>query len=189
MLEFIVYGGIAVVGLAAYSSFGTYNRLMALDERCNTAFGDIDALLKHRSTLIPSIVETVKGYVAEERHALDSVMQARMAAIGATSADMRATAEHQVGVTLQNLVSMSDKYPQLTTSPHFTALRNELTDIDNRITAARRFFNLSVDEYNATLRQYPGKTIGQAMRLTRRQQYNVGAERILLDEGVQFSFA
>ncbi len=189
MLEALVWGSLGAVVISGAYVWSTNNRLMALDERCNTAFSDVDALLKHRSTLIPPLVESIKGFVGQERHAIDAVTNARYAAIHAVTAEMRTEAEVQIGFSLQELFATTDKFPQLTSSPHFVALRNELIDVENRITAARRFYNTTVEEFNSTLRQFPGSALGRMHRVSRRQPYSLGAERVLVDEAVAISFS
>lgn len=174
-------GLLALVGLLAWR---TYNRLMALDERCNTAFADIDVQLKHRHSLIPSLVETVRAFAGHELTILSEVSRARANALRASGPEMRLEAETQVGQSLSSLLSLAERYPDIQASTHFRDLRGELGDAENRITAARRFYNLAVDEFNATLRQFPGNQIGAAVRLARRRPFDLGVERILLDEPV-----
>lgn len=181
----IVCGIVASAGLVAWL---THNRLMALDERCNTAFADIDVQLKHRHSLIPGLVETVRAFAGHERELLTEVTRARANALRASGPEMRLEAETQVGQSLTSLLSVVERYPDIAASSHFRELRQELSDAENRITAARRFFNLAVDEFNATLRQFPGNRIGDAVRLSRRQPFDLGIERVLLDEPMAIRF-
>lgn len=182
---FLVGGGAALAALLVWSS---YNRLMALDERCNTAFADVDAQLKHRHNLIPGLVETVRGFASHERGVLTEVTQARANALRALDTETRLEAETQVGQSINSLMSVVERYPDIQASSHFHDLRMQLTDAESRITAARRYYNLAVDEFNATLRQFPGSLIGRFVRLDRRQAYDLGAERVLIDESVAFRF-
>lgn len=177
-----------IVGMAGWLVWSTFNRLMALDERCDTAFADVDVQLKHRHNLIPGLVETVRGYAGHERDVLTEVTRARASALQATSPEMRLEAETQVGQSINSLLSIVERYPDLQASVHFRDLRIELADAENRITGARRFYNLAVDEFNATLRQFPGNMIGGALRLGRRKPFDLGIERILLDEPVAIRF-
>jgi LemA protein len=185
ILLYLIGGCIGLAGLVAWSS---YNRLMALDERCNTAFADVDVQLKYRHSVIPGLVETVRGYAKHEQAVLTEVTQARAAALGAAGSESRLHAETQVGQSISSLMSVAENYPELQASPHFRELRMELADAENRIAASRRFYNLAVDEFNATLRQFPGNLIGGAGRLGRRAPFDLGVERILLDEPVSFRF-
>ena len=176
------------VGFVALGCVLTYNRLMALDQRCDTAFADVDVQLKHRHNLIPGLVETVRGYAGHERSVLEEVTRARAGALRASAPEMRLDAETQLGQSLNMVMSIVEKYPELQASSHFRELRTELTDAENRITAARRFYNLAVDEYNATLRQFPANSIGNAFRLGPRKPFDIGIERVLLDEPVAIQF-
>ena len=188
MLEFVLLGSLGVGAFLAYNSFGTYNRLMALDERCATAFSDIDALLKHRHDLIPGLVQTVRGVVGQENRVLDTVMHAITETARAGNIETRLQAEQNLGNTINNVFASMDQLPQMNTSSHFVDLRNSFKDVENRITASRRFYNNTVEEHNATLRQFPGNIIGAKCRLNTRRQYSLGAERMFKDEAVQMQF-
>jgi LemA protein len=178
----------AAIALVALFGLQTYNRLMALDQRCDTAFADVDVQLKHRHNLIPGLVETVRGFAGHERGILEEVARARAGALQASGPDMRLNAETQLGQSINTVLGVAEKYPELQASSHFRDLRMELTDAENRITAASRFYNLAVDEYNATLRQFPGNRIGGAFRLSPRKPFDIGIERVLLDEPVAIQF-
>ena len=178
-------GGVAAAGGLVWS---TYNRLMALDERCETAFADVDVQLKHRHNLIPGLVETVRGYAGHELTVLGEVTRARASALRASGPETRLEAETQVGQSISSLLTIVERYPDLQASAHFRDLRMELADAENRITAARRFYNLAIDEFNATLRQFPGNVIGAAVRLGRRKPFDIGIERVLLDEPAAIRF-
>jgi LemA protein len=187
-MELLVAALAAGTILPAVLAWSTYNRLMALDERCNTAFADVDVQLKHRHNLIPGLVETVRAFAGHESAVLTEVTKARAGALRASGPEMRLEAETQVGQTLTSLLTLVESYPDLKASAHFRELRMELTDAENRITAARRFYNLAVDEFNATLRQFPGNLIGAAGRLGRRRAFDLGIERVLIDEPVAIRF-
>ncbi|HZF42312.1 MAG TPA: LemA family protein [Sphingomonadaceae bacterium] len=182
----ICLAGAVAFALLAVSA--THNRLMQLDERCESAFADVDVQLKHRHNLIPGLVETVRGFASHERGVLTEVTQARAGALQAAAPNMRLEAETQLGQSLTALMSVVEKYPEIAASGHFRELRAELSDSENRITAARRFYNLAVAEYNATLRQFPGNLIAQRKPLDRRRTFDLGVERVLIDEPVPISF-
>ena len=187
-MDFFVYaagGGVLLAGAVAWS---THNRLVALDERCNTAFADVDVHLKHRHSLIPGLVEAVRGYAGHESSVLAEVTKARAGALRAAGPDTRLEAETQVGQSINSLLAVVERYPDLQASAHFRELRRDLVDAENRITASRRFYNLAVDEFNATLRQFPGNLVGAAGRLGRRKPFDLGVERVLLDEPVPVRF-
>lgn len=159
-----------------------YNRLVALDTRCDTAFADIDVQLKHRHNLIPQLVQTVKSFAGQEKSILDGVVAARGKALSARSQDEQLAAEWSLGRAITQFMSVVESYPELQSSQHFNELRREISDVENKISAARRFLNLAVDEYNATLRQFPGNVIARSFGMARRRGFDLGIERMLIDE-------
>ena len=154
----IVLGVIVVLVLFALAA---YNRLVALGQRVNQAFADIDVQLKQRHDLIPNLVETVKGYAAHERGTLDDVIKARNSAMSAQGPAQVSAAENQLSGALGRLIALSEAYPDLKANANFQALQSELSDIENKIAAARRFFNNAVSEYNASAQGFPGVLIAQ----------------------------
>jgi LemA protein len=177
-----------LIAVPACIAFTTHNRLVALDQRCDTAFGDIDVHLKHRHNLIPPLVETVRGFAKHENDILLGVTQARAEALQAASPDMRLRAEKNLTQNITALIGMAERYPELKASTHFSDLRRELVDAENRITASRRFYNLAVEEYGTTLRQFPGSTIGRLSKLNMRMPFDLGIERVLIDEPLAIKF-
>jgi len=171
-----------LIAVPAYIAFTTHNRLVALDQRCDTAFGDIDVHLKHRHNLIPPLVETVRAFTKHENDILQGVTQARAAALQAGTPEMQLNAEKNLTANINALIGMAERYPELKASEHFVDLRRELVDAENRITAARRFYNLAVEEHAITLRQFPGNTIGRFSRMNVRMPFDLGIERVLIDE-------
>jgi LemA protein len=183
---------VAVVALAALTPvfvfLASHNRLVALDQRCDTAFADIDVHLKHRHNLIPGLVETVRGVASHERDILLGITEARAEAMRAATPDMRLEAEKNITQQITALMSMVERYPELQASGHFAELRAELVGAENRITASRRFYNLAVGEYDATLRQFPGAIVGKIRRMSARLPFDLGFERVLIDEPAAFKF-
>jgi LemA protein len=177
-----------LIAVPAYVAFTTHNRLVALDQRCETAFGDIDVHLKHRHNLIPPLVETVRGFAKHESDVLKGVTEARAAALQAASPEMRLSAEQNLSQNINALIGMAEQYPELKASTHFSELRRELVDAENRITASRRFYNLAVEEYGTTLRQFPGSTIGRLFNMNLRTRFDLGIERVLIDEPLALKF-
>lgn len=176
-----------IVAFLAWS--GTHNRLAALDARCDTAFADIDVMLKRRHDLLPGLVETTKGFAGHERGILEKVVEARAVAMRANGSAAKLEAEMQLGNTINSVLAAAERYPELKSSQHFLQLRTELTDAEDRLAGARRYFNMCVEEYNATLRQFPGSFVGAKMQLGKRRTYNLGVERVLLDEPVAVAFS
>ncbi|MCB1784071.1 MAG: LemA family protein [Alphaproteobacteria bacterium] len=137
-----------------------YNRLVALRQTRNNAFSDIDVQLKQRYNLVPQLVETVKGYASHEKQVFENVTNARAqvgAAKGATGE--RVAAENVLGGALMGLLAVAENYPQLKADQNFQKLMNELSDIENKIAAARRFFNNATAEYNTATEQFPAVLI------------------------------
>lgn len=189
MLVGVVLLGLLGLGVApVWLGLATSNRLIALDQRCSTAFADIDVHLKHRSNLIPGLVETVRGFAGHERDILLGVAQARTAALQAAAPEMRLEAEKTLTQNINALIGMAERYPELRASSHFEGLRQELVDAENRITASRRFYNLAVGEYDATLRQFPGSYIARVRKLGARTPFDLGIERVLIDEPLAIKF-
>lgn len=177
-----------VIVVPAVIGWMSYNRLMALDEQCNRALADVDVQLKQRHSLIPGLVETVRGYTGHEFSVLTEVAKARAGAASAVRPQEREDAEAQVGQSLTALFAVVESYPDLKASKHFSELRAELHDTESRISAARRFYNLAVNEFNATLRQFPGNLIAGLARLLPREPFNAGPDRAALEAPVAIKF-
>lgn len=177
-----------IILLPCYVAFSISNRLVALDQRCDTAFADIDVHLKHRQNLIPGLVETVRGFATHEHQILLGITQARADALSAVAPEARLTAEQNLTQNINALIGMAERYPDLKASGHFTSLRDELVASENRITASRRFYNLAVGEYGATLRQFPGSLVARYRKLQARMPFDLGIERVLIDEPMAIKF-
>lgn len=148
----IVLGVVAVIAIFIIA---IYNRLVALKQKRNNAFSDIDVQLKLRHDLVPNLVETVKGYAAHEEGLFKSVTEARATAMKGGSVGERAEAESVLGAAMMNLMAVAENYPDLKANQNFQQLQNELSDIENKIAAARRFFNNATSELNTSVQQFP----------------------------------
>jgi LemA protein len=166
----------------------TYNRLVGLRQNANQAFADIDVQLKQRQDLVPNLVETVKGYAAHESGTLEAVTAARAAAAGATSVQDRVQAENALTGALRQLFAVSEAYPDLKANANFIRLQDELTDIENKLAAARRFFNNTVSEFNAAIQQFPAVLIAGAMGFAPRTFFDLGEERAAAETAPQVKF-
>ena len=184
----VAAAALLLLAVPAWVALATHNRLVALDQRCDTAFADVDVHLKHRQNLIPGLVETVRGFANHESDILLGVTQARAAALQAVAPEMRLEAEKNLTQNINALIGMAERYPELKASTHFSDLRRELVDAENRITASRRFYNLAVGEYDATLRQFPGSSIARTCKMNVRMPFDLGIERVLIDEPVSIKF-
>ena len=168
-----------------------YNGLVALRQRVNQAFSDVDVQTKQRHDLIPNLVETVKGYAAHERGTLEAVVQARNAAVTAQAGGVaaQAAAENVLSGALRQLFALSEAYPDLKANQNFQQLQTELSDIENKIAAARRFFNNAVQEYNTGIQQFPAVLMAGALGFTQKEFFDVGVEeRKVLEQAPQVKF-
>ena len=168
-----------------------YNGLVALRQRVNQAFSDIDVQTKQRHDLIPNLVETVKGYAAHERGTLEAVVQARNAAVTAQAGGVaaQAAAENVLSGALRQLFALSEAYPDLKANQNFQQLQTGLSDIENKIAAARRFFNNAVQEYNTGIQQFPAVLMAGALGFTQKEFFDVGVdERKVLEQAPQVKF-
>jgi LemA protein len=181
----IVLGVIVVVVLWVIS---IYNGLVSMGQRVSQAFADIDVQLRQRHDLIPNLVETVKGYAAHERGTLEAVIQARSAAMNAQGPQAKAAAETQLGAVLGRLFALAEAYPDLKANANFQQLQAELTDIENKLAAARRFFNSAVGEYNARIQQFPAALFAASFGFTPRQFFDLGDDRRTVQEVPQVKF-
>src|SRR5436189_1708847 len=154
-----------------------YNGLVAMRQRVNQSFADIDVQLKQRHDLIPNLVETVKGYAAHERGTLDDVIKARNSAISAQGPGQVAAAENQLSGALGKLIALSEAYPDLKANANFQQLAGELSDLENKIAASRRFFNSAVQEYNTGIQQLPAALFAGMFGFTRKEFFDLGATR------------
>ncbi|MDI3308560.1 MAG: LemA family protein [Acetobacteraceae bacterium] len=132
-----------------------YNRLVALRQATSQAWSDVSVQLKQRHDLVPNLVETVKGYAAHERGTFEAVVQARNAALHARTPEAAGAAEGMLGAAIGRLLALAEAYPELKANQNFLQLQAELSDLENKIAAARRFFNNAVAEYNSAIQQVP----------------------------------
>jgi LemA protein len=181
----IIIGVIAVLLIWVVT---VYNGLVAMRQRVSQAFADIDVQLKQRHDLIPNLVETVKGYAAHERGTLEAVVQARTAAVSAQGPAAQAAAENMLTGALRQLFALSEAYPDLKANANFQQLQAELTDIENKLAAARRFFNNAVQEYNTGIQQFPAALWAGNLGFAPREFFDVGEDRQALDQAPAVKF-
>ena len=151
-----------LIGIAVFSIlwfFGTYNGLITRRNRVQESWSDIDVQMKRRYDLIPNLVEAVKGYMTHERGTLEKVTAARTAAMGAKTMADHAKAENMLSETLKSLFAVSENYPDLKASQNFLQLQDELSDTENKIQAARRFYNSNVMDYNTKIQSVPSNIV------------------------------
>jgi len=187
MTAVIVVVVLVVLALAIVA--GAYNRLISLRQHANQAFADIDVQLKQRQDLIPNLVETVKGYASHERGTLDAVVAARNAAAMAQGVHDKAAAEGALTRAVGGVLALAEAYPDLKANANFLRLQDELADIENKVAAARRFFNNAVGDYNGAIQSFPAVLIAGSFGFQPREFFDVGeTERAALDRPPQVSF-
>jgi LemA protein len=167
---------LGIVALLAFWLVGVYNGLVDLRQRCKQAFSDIGVQLKLRHDLVPNLVETVKGYATHEKTTLEEVVKARNAAVSAAGPAAQGAAEGALTGALSRLIALSEAYPELKANQNFQQLQGELSDIENKISAARRFLNNTVAEYNATREGFPGVLIAQRYGFAPAEFFEVSEE-------------
>ena len=170
---FIILGIIAVIALAV---IGIYNGLVSKRQRCNQAFADIDVQLKQRQNLIPNLVETVKGYASHEQETFQQVIEARSAAQAANDPESMEKAESILSGALGKLFALAEAYPDLKANQNFQALQEELSLIEDKLAAARRFYNSAVQDYNTAREQFPGSIVAGMFNFEPRSFFDVGIE-------------
>ena len=165
-----------------------YNGLIAMRQRVNQAYADIDVQLRQRHDLIPNLVETVKGYAAHERGTLEAVIQARNTAIAAPGVEQKVAAENMLSGALGKLFALAEAYPDLKANANFQQLQAELSDIENKLAASRRFFNNAVQEYNTGIQQFPAALIAGPFGFHPQTFFDLGETRAQLDQAPQVKF-
>jgi LemA protein len=165
-----------------------YNGLVAMRQRTNQAFADIDVQLKQRHDLIPNLVETVKGYAAHERGTLEAVIQARNAAMAAPGVEQKVAAENMLTGALRQIFALSENYPNLKANANFQQLQSDLSDIENKLAASRRFYNNAVQEYNTGIQQMPAAMFAGMLGFQQRTFFDLGENRAQLEQAPSVKF-
>src|ERR1700736_1271455 len=170
-------GWIILIALFAIIVFliGMYNSLVRLKVTCDNAWADIDVQLKRRYDLIPNLVETVKGYAAHEKGTLEAVINARNRAMTANGPAEKAQAEDMLSGALKNLFALSEAYPQLRAVESFTALQTSLTQIEDAVQNARRYYNAVVRDLNTKIQQFPTNIFANMLGFKPREFFEITA--------------
>ncbi|GAA2833772.1 LemA protein [Leucobacter komagatae] len=164
---------VALVLIAGIYLWATYNSLVTLRVRVEEAWSDITVQLKRRADLIPSLVETVKGYAAHEQGVFDSVTKARAETISAQSPAEASVAENHMQSALKSIFAVAEAYPQLQASQNFLQLQSELVDTENKVQASRRFYNGGVRELNTKIQVFPNNLLAGPFGFTQREFFEV----------------
>jgi LemA protein len=166
---------VVLVVIAVYVLWA-YNSLVRRRNQVKEAWSDIDVQLKRRHNLIPNVVETVKGYAKHERETLDSVTRARTQALQAKTPEQQAKAENMLTSTLKTLFAVSEQYPDLKANANFLDLQRELADTENKIQAARRFYNTTVRDYNTSIESVPTNIIASLFSFKHEEYFELDDE-------------
>jgi LemA protein len=179
---------LAVIVVLVIWAISVYNGLVSMRQRVNQAFADVDVQLKQRHDLVPNLVETVKGYAAHERGTLEEVVKARNAAVSAQGPAQQAAAENMLSGALRQLFALSEAYPDLKANTNFQQLQAELSDLENKIAASRRFFNNAVQEYNTGIQRFPAALFAASFGFTPKDYFDLGDDRKAVTEAPQVKF-
>ncbi len=182
---YILIAVVAVLGLYVVIA---YNRFVSLTNRTEEAWSDIDVQMKRRYDLIPNLVETVKGYASHEAGTLQKVTEARTKAMGAQTVAEHAEAENMLTGALKSLFAVSEAYPDLKANTNFVELQRELSDTENKIQAARRFYNSVVQELQNALESFPSNIVGNMFKFETREFFKLAEGEDAARNPVRVSF-
>ena len=182
----IVLAIVVVVLVIAFISM--YNGLVKLRNNRENAFANIDVQLKQRYDLVPQLVETIKGYAAHEKETLEKVTAARAAAMNATTVDEKLAADKALSGALAGLRVSLEAYPELKANQNFLQLQNELADIENKLSAARRFFNSTTRELNNACEVFPSNIVAGMFGFKRAPMYEATENRDALNKAPEVHF-
>jgi len=186
MVLLILGGILLILFLWAISK---YNLLVKLKNNRENAFADIDVQLKQRHDLIPQLVATVKGYAGHEKDTLEMVVSARSGAINAKSIDEKIVAEGALTSALAGLKVTVEAYPDLKANQNFRQLQEEISDIENKLSAVRRYFNSATKELNTAVEMFPSNIIAGMFGFTKEMMFDLGVtDRKTMDKAPEISF-
>lgn len=181
----IIIGLVVVIGLFLITA---YNRLVRLRNNRENAFADIDVQLRQRHDLIPTLIETVKGYMKHEKELLTEVTNARARAMSAGSINEKIAAESQLSSALGGIQVAVEAYPDLKASQNFLNLQEEISDVENKLAAVRRFFNSATKELNVSVESFPSNIVAGMFGFSREPMFDLGDRREKMEEPPEVSF-
>lgn len=187
MVQTIIIVGIVV--LLVLWVISLYNNMVRLRNNRETAFGNIDVQLKQRYDLVPQLVETVKGYASHEKSLLEGITQARSACMSASNINDKIEADNQFSKALAGLRVQVEAYPELKANQNFLQLQTELSDIENKLAATRRYFNATTRELNNAVQTFPGNLLAGAFGFHKEPMFEIPAQdRATLDRAPEIKF-
>jgi len=164
---------LAVLALGVLFVIGIYNSLVRLRVQSENAWSDIDVQLKRRHDLVPNLVETVKGYAGHEKQTLEAVIEARNRAISATTPSTKAEAEGILAQSLKSLFALAESYPQLRAVESFSQLQSSLSQIEEAVQNARRYYNAVVRDLNTKIQEFPSNLIANFFNFKLREFFEL----------------
>ena len=173
----ILYIILAFIVIIVFWLIGVYNGLVKLNNKTKEAWSDIDVQLKRRHDLIPNLVETVKGYAKHEAGTFEKVTQARANALAAQTPGQKAEAENALAGTLKSLFAVAENYPELKASENFSKLQSELSETEDKIQAARRYYNGNVRDFNTKIETFPNNTVAGMLKFEKYEYYEVASAK------------
>lgn len=186
MIALLIVGAIVLIFILMAISM--YNSLVKLRNNRENAFADIDVQLKQRHDVIPQLVEVVKGYAAHEKETLDRVVSARNGAINARSIDEKIVAENALSSALSGLKITLEAYPDLKANQNFLQLQEEVSDIENKLSSVRRYFNSATRELNNAVQTFPSNIVAGMFGFQKEMMFDLGDQRSKLEEAPQIKF-
>lgn len=178
----------AILFILFLMAVSIYNRLVRLRNNREQAFADIDVQLRQRHDLIPQLVDSVKGYMGHERGVLTEVTEARANAMKATTINEKIAAEGRLSAALEGLKVSVEAYPDLKASQNFMELQNEISDVENKLAAARRFFNSATKELNVAIEVFPSNIVAILFNFKRETMFELGEQRASAEQPPKIQF-
>lgn len=179
---------LAIAAILVILMISKYNGLVKLRNNRENAFADIDVQLKQRHDLIPQLVETVKGYAAHEKETLERVINARNGALGAKTIDEKIVAENALTSALSGLKITLEAYPDLKANQNFLQLQEEISDIENKLAAVRRYFNSATKELNNAVETFPSNIVAGMFGFHKEIMFDLGEQRATLQDAPKIQF-
>jgi LemA protein len=165
---------LAIVGVAAVWAIATYNKFVSLKAQGDASWSDIDVQIKRRHNLIPNLIETVKGYTRHEKETLERVVKARQEGVAASTVHDQAAAENSLTAALRQIFALSEAYPELKASASFLELKEQLSEIEDAIQNARRYYNAVIRDYNTKVDSFPDLAIARMFSFETREYFELG---------------
>jgi len=170
-MGFVIF--LVIIGIIIAAFVGIYNSLVKLRNMSEQSWSDIDVQLKRRYDLVPNLVETVKGYASHEKDTFEKVVQARNAAMQASSPENKAQAENMLQSTLRSLFALAESYPELKANQNFAELQNELSNIEEQVQLSRRYYNAVVRDLNTKVESVPSNIVANMFGFLKKEYFEL----------------